>query len=30
MNFFDGETDDSNTADWNDDDEDYLEGMKMT
>ena len=29
MNFFDGETDDSNTIDLNDD-EDYSEGIKMT
>ena len=30
MNFFDSETDDSNTADLNDDDEDYSEGTKLT
>ena len=30
MNIFDGVTDDSNTADFNDDDEDYSEGMKLT
>ena len=30
MNFFDGETDDSNTAGLNDGDEDYSEGMILT